>query len=45
MFSIPGGLNFFHQLFVLDLFVSDNLVYYFYLCFKCLDNVCVIPMR
>ena len=30
----------FHQLFVLDLFVSDVLVYYFYIFFESRDNVC-----
>ena len=30
----------FHRLFVLDLFVSDVLVYYFYICFENLDNLC-----
>ena len=38
--SIPGGLNLYLQLFVLDLFVTDVLVYYFYTCFENLDNVC-----
>ena len=37
--SIPGGLNWFLQLFVLDLFVFDVLVYRFYICFENLGSV------
>ena len=39
MLSIPGGLDLFRRLSVLDLFVSDVLVYFFYICFENLDNV------
>ena len=36
--SIPGVLNWFLHLFVLDLFVFDVLVYCFYICFENRDN-------
>ena len=32
--SIPGGLNLFLQLFVLDIFAFAVLVFYFYICFE-----------
>ena len=39
MLSIPRGLNLFLQLFVLDLFVSNVLVFYNDICFENLANV------
>ena len=38
-YQYQGVLNWFLQLFVLDLFVFDVLVYCFYICFENRDNI------